>query len=459
MSKLLSKLNSNTRISDNIEAIMAELHKLQQEITEVRHATKEGEIELQEIMKQIADGRGRALFYPYVGSGVGRGPYAELMDGSIKMDLINGIGVNILGHSHPRLTEAMLRASMGDLVMQGNLQPNLEYHQMFHKLLAACGKDTRLKHAWLTTCGTMANESAVKICRQKKSPASKIVSFQAAFAGRSTLMAELTDNKAYKEGLPDYDDVLRIPFFDPDKPNSSEITKAAFAEHIANYPDQIAVFAFEPIQGEGGFNVAPKEFFLPLFDLCKQHNIAIWADEVQTFCRTGEFLAIQKLGIGEYVDVVTVAKSLQAAATLYTEEFNPKPGLIAGTFAGATASLAAGNAVLDELSSGGYMGPGGKIEWIHQCFRSKLETLMQTTLKGRLTQVSGMGLMIALTCFDGSKERLAEVLNALFRNGIVAFGCGRGPFKVRFLVPAIMEEKDIQHAVDIIEKTLLEFEL
>ena len=68
-----------------------------------------------------------------------------------------------------------------------------------------------------------------------------------------------------------------------------------------------------------------------------------------------------------------------------------------------------------------------------------------------------MGLMMALTCFDGSKERMMEILKSLYKNGIIAFGCGRGPFKVRFLIPAVMEEKDIDHAVDIIEKTLLEF--
>lgn len=455
--ELLSKeVQNNALISKNLQEIIDELQKIQSKITEVKAPSEEGVKHQEVLLKQIDEGRGRPLFYPYVGSGVGRGPYVELEDGSIKLDLINGIGVNILGHSHPKLAEAMIKAGMSDLVMQGNLQPNNEYNDMLQNLKKLY-VGTNFSHAWISTCGTMANENALKMCRQKKSPASKVIGFEAAFAGRSTLMAEVTDNKAYKQGLPDYDDVLRIPFYDQNNENSTQVTLDALKKHIENNKDEIAVLVFEPIQGEGGFNVAPKDFFIPIFEMCKQNNIAIWADEVQTFCRTGEFFACKKLGIIEYVDVMTIAKSLQAAATLYSSEFNPKPGLIAGTFAGSTCAIAAGNAVLKELSEGGYMGEGGKIEWIHQSLKSKLEEKMKSTLKDRLTEVSGMGLMMALTCFDGSKDRMMEILKALYKNGIIAFGCGRGPFKVRFLIPAVMTETDIDHAVDIIEKTLLEF--
>lgn len=456
MAKHSEQLHSMDSVNKSIDTLISAMTENSKDIFEVKPPTEEGKAHNEVMLDEITDGRGRPLFYPYIGSGVGRGPYVELEDGSIKMDLINGIGVNILGHSHPKLAAAMIRAGMSDLVMQGNLQPNKEYLYMLKKLKAIYSQDTRFTSAWISTCGTMANENALKACRQKNSPAAKVIGFQAAFAGRSTLMAELTDNKAYKEGLPDYDDVLRIPFYDQNNPNSCEESLAALKKHIDENPKNIACLVFEPIQGEGGFNVAPKEFFVPLFELCKENGIAIWADEVQTFCRTGEFFACQTLGIAEYIDVMTIAKSLQAAATLFSEEYKPKPGLIAGTFAGSTASLAAGNAVLDELSSGGYMGKDGKIHWIHNTFKSKLQEKMETSLKGKLVDVTGMGLMMALTCFDGSKEKMMEILKALYKNGIISFGCGRGPFKVRFLIPAVMEEKDIDQAVSIIEKTLLE---
>lgn len=457
MEKLSDKLKSNEKINSAIQQIQSELVENSSTINSVRAPSNEGVKHQEVLLNQITDGRGRPLFYPYVGTGVGRGPYVELEDGSIKMDLINGIGVNILGHSHPRIAEAMMKASMSDLVMQGNLQPNGEYLEMLTKLKAIYSKSTRFTSAWISTCGTMANENALKACRQKNSPKSMVMSFKGAFAGRSTLMAEITDNKAYKVGLPDYDDVLRIPFFDSSNPNSTSESVAAMKEHIENNKDQIACFVFEPIQGEGGFNQAPKEFFLELFALCKENGIAVWADEVQTFCRTGEFFAVEKIGIAEHIDVMTIAKSLQAAATLFTDEYKPKPGLIAGTFAGSTCALAAGNAVLDELVEGSYMGSEGKIEWIHNTFRTKFEERMKTSLKGKLVDVSGMGLMMAITCFDGSKDRMMEILKALYKNGLIAFGCGRGPFKVRFLIPAVMQESEIEEAVSIVEKTLLEF--
>jgi acetylornithine/N-succinyldiaminopimelate aminotransferase len=458
MSTLSEKLKSNEAINKAFEQISRELDSLQSEIQSVKAPTEEGTKRQEVILEEITDTRGRPLFYPYVGSGVGRGPYVELEDGSIKMDLINGIGVNILGHSHPRLAKAMMRAGMSDLVMQGNLQPNGEYTEMLKRLKKIYSKNFKFTSAWISTCGTMANENALKACRQKNSPADKIVAFGAAFAGRSTLMAEVTDNKAYKQGLPDYDDVLRIPFYNEEDPKSAENTLNELKKHIEANKGKIACFVFEPIQGEGGFNVAPKEFFVPLFELCKENNIAIWADEVQTFCRSGEFFACEKLGVAEYIDVMTIAKSLQAAATLFSEEYKPQPGLIAGTFAGSTCALAAGNAVLEELETGGYFGEGGKIEWIHNTFKKKLLEKAEGSLKGKLTDVSGMGLMMAITCFDGSKERMMEILKALYKNGIISFGCGRGPFKVRFLIPAIMQEKEIDEAVSIIEKTLLEFE-
>lgn len=71
--------------------------------------------------------RGRPLYHSYMGTGAGRGPYVELEDGSVKLDLINGIGIHIMGHSHPRVMKAAVRGSLSDVIMQGNLQPNNEY--------------------------------------------------------------------------------------------------------------------------------------------------------------------------------------------------------------------------------------------------------------------------------------------------------------------------------------------
>ena len=301
----------------------------------------------------------------------------------------------------------------------------------------------------------MAGENALKACRQYKSPASKIIAMKNAFAGRSTMMAEITDNPKFKVGLPDYNEVLRIPFYDKNDPQSSEKSLRAFKELVAQNENDISCFCFEPMQGEGGYNSAPREYFVPILEFCREKGIPVWADEVQTFCRTGEFFAFETLGFGEYVDVCTVAKTLQAGATLYTPELNPKPGLVSGTFAGSTPALAAGIAALTELEEG-YMGFGGKIDKIHQGFVGMLNELNEGSCKGLLRDAGGLGLMVAVTPLDGSREKMLALLKTLYKNGLMTFGCGKGPFRLRFLLPAILTSADISHCKEIIEKSVLE---
>ena len=228
------------------------------------------------------------------------------------------------------------------------------------------------------------------------------------------------------------------------------------AKHIEENKDNICAFMFEPMQGEGGYNVAPREFFLPLFELCKKHGIPVWADEVQTFCRTSEFFAFQKLNLAEYIDICTVAKALQNGATLYTDKMNPKPGLIAGTFSGSSVALTVGKAILNKLKNENYMGADGKIMEIHNKFIGMLNELNETTCKGLLQDAEGLGLMVAVTPLDASREKQLALLKVLFKNGIIAFGCGKGPYRLRFLLPAVLEDKHIAEVKKIIEKSVLE---
>src|SRR6185503_14078008 len=112
-------------------------------------------------------------------------------DGSVKLDLINGIGIHLFGHSHPRLLEAALRGACSDIINQGNLQPNKEYVKLAQKLVELAGRKSRLRHVWITTSGSRANENALKISRQKKTPARMVLAMDRAFAGRTTMMAEI----------------------------------------------------------------------------------------------------------------------------------------------------------------------------------------------------------------------------------------------------------------------------
>ncbi len=438
-----------------IKNLVGEVVKLNSQLPGIREPQGVSTENAKKLMDQVAEFRGRPLHYPYIGSGAGRGPFVELQDGSVKLDMINGIGIHLFGHGHPRVLAAAVRGALSDVVMQGNLQPNIEYLKMTQKLVELAGRNSRLKHSWFSSCGTMANETALKIARQKHSPAKMVLSFKNAFAGRSTMMAELTDNPAYKQGLPDYHEILRIPFYDKKDPQSGEKSLKAMQEHFEKHPGNIACFCFEPMLGEGGYQAAPREFFIPLLELCREEKVAIWADEVQTFCRTGELFAFETLNIGQYVDICTLAKTAQLGATLYTAEYNPKPGLIAGTFAGSSVSLSTGMEMISMLQEG-FLGPQGRIQKIHKRFIEGFHKLNETTCKGNVQDPGGLGLMIAFTPFDGKKEQVDLFLKNLFHNGMIAFGCGKDPLRARMLVPACIEDQEIDLALSLIEKTILQ---
>jgi 4-aminobutyrate aminotransferase-like enzyme len=443
-----------------ITQLVQQVTQHSEQIKTVRGPNPEHQASAAMMIETIGKNRGRPLFYPFVGSGIGRGPYVELQDGSVKLDLINGIGINVLGHSHPQVTKAALRGALSDIVMQGNLEPNKEYMELGAELVKLASKSSRLRHAWVTTCGTMANENAIKIARQKKTPARMILALEGAFAGRSTLMAEVTDNPANRVGLPEYHEVLRVPYCNKytDMCKTScgkDKALARMKEHVAKHEGDICAFVFEPMIGEGGYRVACRDYFIPMLEFCKSKGIPVWADEIQTFSRTGQFFAFETMGFGQYVDICTLAKTALNGATLYTEEYNPQPGLIAGTFAGATSALSAGLETLKILQDG-YMGPNGKIQKVHEKFLAMLNRLNTTTCKDLLRDAEGMGLMVAVTPLDGSKEKVAELLNVLFKNGLMIFNCGKGPFRLRFLLPAILTETDIELAGKILEKSILE---
>ena len=392
------------------------------------------------------------------GSGVV--PYVELVDGSVKFDLITGIGVNLFGHSHPALMAEMIDALPAD-VMQGNLEPGQEAPALLKALLARTGsaQGCRLKHGWITTCGTMANEIALKIIRQKKAPATRVFAFKDCFSGRSTAMQEITDNPGYRQGQPVYGEVHHLSFFDSalGLQRSVALTLGEMREQLKRYPGKFCAIMMEPVQGEGGFGSAPREWYLRVLEEARKAGLAVWLDEIQTFGRTGEFFAYQAFKLHELVDVVTLAKPLQAAAVLYSEEYNPKPGLVAGTFTGSAASLRVARKTLELLSEGGYLGPDGKIERLSRRFSANLTKLREGSCSGLIGEIRVVGGMIAFAPFGAKMEDVKAVLMKLFELGAVAFYCGHDPYLIRVLPPmGAMTEEDVDQATSLIEQALLE---
>lgn len=447
------ELQESQEVNSLLDGLVEQVLARSQKIKGVRAPDPALEGEAVKTIQNIGSVRSRPLFYNYAGSGVGRGPYVELQDGSVKLDLINGIGIHLFGHSHPRVVRASLQGSLSDVVQQGNLQPNSEYLELSDRLLKIAKKNSRLNYVWLSTCGTMANENALKIARQKKRGTRMILTFKNAFAGRSTLMTEITDNPTFKVGIPEYNEVLRLPFYNP---NDKEKTLSVLKEHVAKHEGNISCFMFEPMLGEGGYRAAPREFFVPLLDFCREKGIPVWADEIQTFSRTGYFFAFETLCIAEYIDLCTIAKTAQNGATFFTEEFKPDAGLLGGTFSGSTPALRAGVEILRMMEEDNYLGPKGRVMEIHHEFVGMLNQLNETTCKGLLREAGGMGLMVAVTPLDGTKEKQLALLKTLFKNGLICFGCGSDPYRIRFLIPAIVTKEDIAVAKAIIEKSVLE---
>jgi 4-aminobutyrate aminotransferase-like enzyme len=410
--------------------------------------------------KAVADfgkRKGRDQYFQYLASGLGSGPFVELLDGSVKLDLITGIGVNFFGHAHPAYMEELVDGLTSD-VLQGNLQPGVEADELLKEILAQVGEKSRLKHGFIFNSGTMSNENALKIIRQKKFPATRIFAFSDCFAGRSTAMAEITDNPSYRVGQPTYGEVTYLPFYDPKAGLEKSIatTVARMKEELTHQPGKFAGLMIEVVQGEGGIRWAPREWYVAVFEAAKAANVAIWIDEIQTFGRLERLFAYQHFGLEEYVDVVTVGKMLQACMTIYTEEMNPKPGLVAGTFSASFAALRTGRRTLEMLTREGYYGPDGKIARLSRRFREGIEKLSAGSCKGKIGEIRVIGGMIGFGVLGQTLDDTKKFLMRLFDEGAVAFYAGHDPYVVRCLPPfGAMEEADVDLALATIEKTLL----
>lgn len=415
---------------------------------------------LMQAAKELGELRGRPLFYPALLSGVGNGTLAELIDSSVKYDFITGIGTHFFGHSDLDLIGVALEAASQNVVMQGNLQSGPELKDFLETLLKMAGPP--LKYGWLATSGTDANETALKIIRHKKTPAYKVIAFKNCFHGRTLIMADLTDQDAYRKGLHRYHDAYYIPFFDPNDPKSIEKSETALKDLLfrdsRQYKSEIGGFVFELVQGEGGFNPAPAEFFKRLMTICREANIAIWVDEIQTAGRTGELFAFQKLGLQDFMDIVTVGKMLQNCATLYTEAYNPEAGLLAGTFAGSTVSLAVGKRILERLKEEKFFGKNGKIAQIEKWVFSGLKNLQKEVGEETISQIGVLGTMVSFQFRKGELEETKKLILTLFEKGVMTFYCGRGPYKVRFLLPGgAITQKEFEKALTLLKKAIKEW--
>lgn len=458
MENVLDIRVNNEKIQEHINKLFTEILKEQKKYMGVKKPDEEKSHLTEDLLKKYESMRGKGFFYNYMSSGRGHGPFTELVDGSIKYDLIGGIGPNLLGHSHPLYIKAQLESATSDTIMCGNLQPYPEAYQLTEALIQNVSKKSRLKNFWFTGSGSFANDLALKLIWQKQNPKYRVIAFNKAFAGRSVATQDLTHNKGYKEGMPDTVQVDHVPHFDQTNPEQSlENTISEIKRVMKENPKQHCAIMMEIIQGEGGFIYGDKAYYEGVFKFAKDNGLYIWVDEVQTFGRTRELFAYQMMGLDEYVDIVSVGKALQACGVLYTDELNPKPGLIAGTFNGSLSALNTGHKIIKYLTESHFYGDKGRNAEIENAFLSRFEHLMKTSCRDKITYAGGSGTMIAYEVGDSSKETTMKFIRKLFENGILCFMCGADPTRVRMLLPLSLTDEHIDEIFKIIESTTLEF--
>ncbi|MGJ8657567.1 MAG: aminotransferase class III-fold pyridoxal phosphate-dependent enzyme [Akkermansiaceae bacterium] len=460
MSQTISdQIKSDPTIASTVDQLLKRCLEIQQPLNGIQPAKSELKQSYTDSIKKFSDIRGGELFFPYLSTGAGSGPFVELADGSVKYDLTCGIGVHIMGHGHPTVMKASIEAGLEDVTMQGNLQQNVASMTLCEKLLdlAHRKEGSSLAHCFLSSSGVMAGENALKMAMQKNSPASRVLAFERCFAGRSLAFSQINDKPAFRDGLPEILNVDYVPFYDVDDPEGST-AKAVYVlkKHLTRHPKKHAAMLFELIQGEGGFHMGCENFHRTLMEICKEHNVAVLVDEVQTFCRTHHPFAFQEFNLTDLVDIVWVGKAAQVCATLFSKEFLPRPGLIAQTYTASSATIAASIAILNELDNGTYFGPNGKTAQLHQQFVDGFDAISNKH-PDLLTGPYGIGAMTGCTVHGGDQAKVVKLIHHLYEKGIIAFLAGGNPTRLRFLVPiGALESTHIVEILEILEASLLE---
>ncbi len=435
---------NSKEIQDQTNSLFSSILIEQQKINSVKGPIdKSLQNSLQEIFEK---NRGNKFFYPYLSTGRGHGPFTELIDGSVKYDLNCSMGVNLLGHSHPLFIKAHLKAATYDSLMCGNLLPYDQVRVLTEELINTV-KGSRLSHFWFATSGSFANDNALKIIWQKTAPKYKVIAFDNAFAGRTIATQNITHNPEYSQGMPKFLEVEHIPFFPKDP--------IEYLEKIWNKDkDKLSCIMMELIQGEAGFNFATKEYYQSICKWGKEKGLYIIIDEVQTFARTKELFAFQMFELDKYADVVTVGKVLQSAGTFYTNELNPRPGLIAGTWNGPLVGISLGTDILRYLKEGNFYGDDGRIARLEKAFIEGLSKISG----GKLKNISGIGTMISFQVGDGSDEVTSKFLKILFEKGVIGYKGGKKPTRIRLLIPLSLTEKHLEEIFFLFGESLKEIE-
>ncbi len=384
------------------------------------------------------------------------------VDGNTFLDFTGGVGCLNVGHSHPRVVaaarEQLERFSHTDFT----IVPYEPYVELAERLLERT-PITGAKKAAFFNAGTEAVENAVKFARAfTRRPA--VIAFEGGFHGRTLLSLSLTSKThPYKAGLgPFAPEVYRVPFAQdyrgPDTRAAIAALERALITQVA--AETVAAIVVEPVQGEGGFVVAPPDFLSGIRRVCDDNGIVLVVDEVQTgFARTGKFFAIEHYDVEP--DLITVAKSigggLPLSGVLGRAEIMdaPGPNAVGGTYVGNPVAQAAALAVLDVIDDEAVC---DRAAAIGETMRARM--LEWQARFPEVGDVRGLGAMLAIELVHdrGSKDPAPELAGGVceeaFRNGLLLMGAGVYSNVLRVLVPLTIADGELDEALDVWERAL-----
>jgi 4-aminobutyrate aminotransferase len=387
---------------------------------------------------------------------------AEIWDvqGRRFIDFGSGIAVLNTGHRHPRVMAAVQEQLQHFTHTCYQVVPYESVVSLAERLNALTPGEHAKKTAFFTT-GAEAVENAVKIARAAtRRPG--VIALSGAFHGRTFMGMALTGKVVpYKAGFgPMPAGVYHVPapmaLHGVSTADSLTAIQRLFKADIE--PAQVAAILVEPVQGEGGFYVMPKDFMLALRALCDEHGIVLIVDEVQTgFARTGRLFATEHYGI--VPDLMTLAKSLAgglplSAVTGRAELMDaPGPGGLGGTYAGNALAVAAAHAVLDAIAEEGLC---ARAEQLGQRLKAKLESLKASV--PAIAEVRGLGSMAAVEFAhpDGTPDPdfTKRVQQRAHDAGLLLLTCGVYANVIRFLYPLTIPDDVFEEGLAILAQAM-----
>ena len=391
-------------------------------------------------------------------------------DGREFIDFVGGIGVMNIGHGDPAVVEA-IREQAGRLIHPSIHVTTYEpYIELCEKLVEILPHGERTK-AMLVNSGAEAVENSIKIARQATGR-DAIICFTGGFHGRTLMASTLTSKISYKVGCgPFMPEVYRLPYpvvrprsgVSEEQVAACELARLRAALFDTVSAKDVAAIIIELVQGEGGFNVAPKAYIRGLREICDEHGIMLIIDEVQTgFARTGRWAAYEHYGV--VPDLSPWAKSmgggLPISCVIGKAEVMDRvtPGTLGGTYGGNPVACAAALATIRRMEE---LELNARGERIGAVIRSRFEAIAERVPE--VADVRGLGAMMAIE-FSApgdptkpDKRLVGQIIDHCRDNGLLIIPAGVDGNVIRVLSPIVISDEQLHRGLDILENAVMAF--